>query len=307
MNVVFMGTPDIAKKCLEALCDHGYNVVGVYTKPDTPKNRGMKLAMSAVKEFALTKNIPVYQPVSFKDEATVRELKDLKPDVIVVVAYGKLLPQNVLDIPPLGCINMHASILPELRGAGPVQWSILNHCKETGVTAMYMSAGMDEGDIIEIRKTPIDPTETSVELMDRLGDIAAQLSCDTVEALVAGNACRTPQDSACATYAPMLSKAMSPIDWTQPVEYVVDQVRGLIPWPVATTTLGDKCFKVFGVVDTQRETTEAAGKVLALTKQGVEIACGDGKVACITHLQAEGGKRMAAVDYFRGHPLEITQ
>ncbi len=305
MRLVFMGTPEIARTCLEKICESGHQVCAVYTKPDTPKNRGMKMAMSPVKEYAIGCDIPVYQPTTFKDPAVVEQLRDLTPDVIVVVAYGKILPQAVLDIPPLGCINMHASILPQLRGAGPVQWSILNHCEETGVTAMYMSAGMDEGDIIEIRRTPIDPNETGSQLMDRLADIAAHLACDTVDALCAGTAQRTPQDPAAATYAPMLSKALSPIDWSQPLRYVIDQVRGLIPWPVATTVIAEKNFKVFAVEDTGRWTEAAAGKILALTKKGLEVACGDGSVACITQLQAEGGKRMAAADYFRGHPIEI--
>ena len=305
MRIVYMGTPDIAKTCLQALCEGGYEVVGVYTKPDTPKNRGMKMAMSPVKEYALSQNLPVYQPITFKDEAVVEELRALAPDLIVVVAYGKLLPQTVLDLPRCGCVNMHASILPELRGAGPVQWSILNHCKETGVTAMYMSAGMDEGDMIDVRKTPIDPSETSAELMDRLALIAAQLACDTVDSICAGTAFRTPQDAAKATYAPMLSKQLSPIDWNQPLQHVIDQVRGLIPWPVATMELQGKKFKVFCVRDTGKETKAAAGTVLAQTKQGLEIACGDGKVAVVTQLQAEGGKRMTAADYFRGHPIVI--
>lgn len=306
MRVVFMGTPDIARTCLERLCDTGHNVVAVYTKPDTPKNRGMKMAMSPVKEYALSKEIPVYQPTTFKDDAVVESLCALNPDVIVVVAYGKLLPQRVLDIPPLGCVNMHASILPQLRGAGPVQWAILNHCEETGISAMYMSAGMDEGDIIEIRKTPIIPDETGAELMERLAQIAAQLSCDTVKALADGTAVHTAQDPDKATYAPMLTKALSPIDWTESLRYVIDHVRGLIPWPVATTIIEEKTFKVFSVSDAGYETKAQPGKILALTKKGLEIACGDGKVACITQLQAEGGKRMSAADYFRGHPINIV-
>jgi len=305
MRIVFMGTPDIAKTCLQKICEEGYNVVGVYTKPDTPKNRGMKMAMSPVKEYALAHDIPVFQPTSFRDEDVVESFRSLNPDLAVVVAYGKLLPQNVLDIPPMGCVNMHASILPELRGAGPVQWSILNHMPETGVTAMYMSAGMDEGDIIEILKTPIDPMETGAELMSRLAQIAAQLSCDTIEALKSGTAVRIPQDSEKATYAPMLHKGMCPIDWTQSLRDVIDQVRGLIPWPVATTVIQDKNFKIFRVEDVKKDTTAVPGTILALTKKGLEIACGDGKVGMITQLQAEGGKRMAAVDYFRGHPIQI--
>ena len=305
MKLVFMGTPDIARTCLEKIYEAGHQIVGVYTKPDTPKNRGMKLSMSSVKEYALSVGLPVFQPQSFREESAVEELRSLAPDLIVVVAYGKILPQRVLDIPSKGCVNMHASILPELRGAGPVQWSILNHCKETGVTAMYMSAGMDEGDIIEIRRTPIDPQETSSELMDRLAVIAAGLACDTITAIDKNEVTRTPQDHEKATYAPMLSKALSPIQWDQPLQYVMDQVRGLIPWPVATASIQGKQFKIFRVEDAGRSTAAVPGTLLGLSKRGLEVACGDGQVGVITQLQAEGGKRMAAADYFRGHPISI--
>ena len=305
MRLVYMGTPDIARVCLQRLYERGFEIAGVYTKPDTPKNRGMKLAQSPVKEYALSVGLPVYQPQSFRDEAVCEELKALEPDLIVVVAYGKILPQRVLDIPKCGCINMHASILPELRGAGPVQWSILNHCDETGVSAMYLTAGMDEGDVIEIRRTPIEPMETSEELMARLAGIAAELACDTVSAIENGTAQRTPQDHARATYAPMLSKELSPIDWTQSERYVIDQVRGLIPWPVATAELGGRHFKIFRVEPTGKRTDKAPGTLLALDKQGLEIACGGGAVVRIAELQAEGGKRMRAADYFRGHPITI--
>lgn len=304
MRIVYMGTPDIARVCLQRLYEAGIEIAGVYTKPDTPKNRGMKLMQSEVKQYALSVGLPVFQPLTFRDEAVIEQLKALKPELIVVVAYGKILPQRVLDIPAHGCINMHASILPELRGAGPVQWSILNHCDETGVTAMYLTAGMDEGDIIEIRKTPIEPMETSSELMARLADIAAGLACDTVRAIENGTAQRTPQDSSRASYAPMLSKSMSPINWAQLSREIIDHVRGLIPWPVATAELGGTHFKIFRVERTQKQTTAAPGTLLALTKQGLEIACADG-VLVITQLQAEGGKRMAAADYFRGHPITI--
>jgi methionyl-tRNA formyltransferase len=192
MKLVFMGTPEIARVCLEKLQTSGLPAAAVYTKPDTPQNRGMKLTQSAVKQYALSQGIPVYQPDTFRDDAAYEELKALAPDLIVVVAYGKILPQRVLDIPRLGCINMHASILPQLRGAAPVQRAILDHLDETGVTAMYLSAGMDEGDILEIRRTPIDPAETSGELMERLSVIAAELACDTVRAIEAGTAARTP-------------------------------------------------------------------------------------------------------------------
>lgn len=305
MKIVYMGTPDIARVCLKAIVEAGHEVVGVYTKPDTPKNRGMKMAMSEVKEYALEQNLNVFQPLTFKDDAVCEELKALAPDLIVAVAYGKILPQRVLDIPKHGCINMHASILPSLRGAGPVQWSILNHCDETGVTAMYMSAGMDEGDIIEIRKTPIDPMETSMELMDRLAVIAAELACDTITAIANGTVTRTPQEHEKATYAPMLGKELSPIDWNQCARNVIDQVRGLIPWPVATAVLGETKFKIFRVEKEEKTTDKEPGTLLALTKKGLEVACGNGEVVTVAVLQAEGGKRMAAPDYFRGHPINI--
>ena len=305
MRLVFMGTPDIARTCLQKICESGFEVAGVFTKPDTPKNRGMKLSMSPVKEYALSREIPVFQPSTFKDEAVLETLRQLQPDLILVVAYGKILPQAVLDLPPLGCINMHASILPQLRGAGPVQWSILNHCKETGITAMYMSAGMDEGDIIRIVRTPIDSMETGAELMDRLAVLAADLACDTIRAAENGTITRTPQEHDKATYAPMLDRSLCPIDWTQSLQHVMDQVRGLIPWPIATTEIGGKKFKIFRVEDVGRETSANPGTLLALTKRGLEIACGNGQVGCITQLQAEGGKRMPAADYFRGHPIDF--
>ena len=305
MRIVFMGTPDIAATCLERLCAAGFAPVGVYTKPDMPKNRGMKLSMSEVKEAALAHGLPVFQPTTFKDDAVVEELRALAPDVIAVVAYGKILPQRVLDIPPLGCINIHASILPELRGAGPVQWAILNGLPETGVTGMYMDAGMDTGDIIEIRRTPIDPDENAQSLLDRLAEIGGDLLVELMQRLERGETLpRTPQDHSAATMAPMLSKDLCPIAWTRSADEIYDQIRGLDPWPVATTVLGGKRFKIYRAKKTEETTGSAPGTPLGVTKTGLRMACGGGAVLEITVLQAEGGKRMAAPDYFRGHPLE---
>lgn len=305
MRVVFMGTPQIAADCLSRLIADGFDLVGVYTKPDMPKNRGMKLAMSEVKEVALAASLPVYQPATFRDDAAVEELRALRPDVIAVVAYGKILPQRVLDIPKLGCINIHTSILPALRGSAPAQWAILNGLDETGVTAMYLSAGMDEGDIIEIRKTPIEPLENSTALLARLAAIGAPLLSDTLHAIEAGTAIRTPQDPSKATLAPMLSKELSPIDWTKPVRHIVDQVRGLDPWPVATADLNGTHFKIYGAQPAPGHTDKDPGTPVALTKQGLTVACGNGELVLLTQLQAPGGKRMAAPDYFRGHPIEL--
>lgn len=300
-----MGTPDIAATCLKTLVEKNYDVVGVYTKIDQPKGRHMKLTMSDVKQYAVSKELPVYQPTTFKDDAVVEELRALKPDVIAVVAYGKILPQRVLDIPRLGCINIHASVLPLLRGSGPVQWSILNGFDETGVTAMFMSAALDAGDIIEIRKTPIAPYETAQELLDRLAVIGADLLCDTLDNLEKGTYTRTPQDESKVTLAPMLTKELCPIDWSKTQRNIIDHVRGLNPWPVATAELAGNRFKIYEVRPGDTLTDKQPGTILALTKQGLEIACGEGKFVVITRLQAEGGKQMQAPDYFRGHPIEI--
>lgn len=305
MRVVFMGTPDIAATCLKRLIEEEFEIVGVFTKPDKPKNRGMKLEMSDVKKVAVEANLPVFQPTSFKDDAVIEELRALKPDVIAVVAYGKILPQRVLDIPRLGCVNIHASILPQLRGSGPVQWAILNGLEETGVTAMFMAAEMDAGDIIEIRKTPIERFENAQSLLDRLAQIGGGLLCDTLRSIEAGTAVRTPQEHEKATYAPMLTKELCPIDWSLSAKQIIDHVRGLDPWPVATTELDGKRFKIYAVRPTDQKTDKAPGTLLALTKQGLQIAVGGGDVLVITVLQADGGKRMSAPDYFRGHPIKF--
>lgn len=304
MKVVFMGTPAFAATCLDRISTGEFDIVGVYTKIDTPKNRGMKLAISEVKALSLEKGYDIFQPTTFKDDAVVEELKALAPDVIVAVAYGKILPQRVLDIPRLGCINIHGSILPALRGAAPVQWAVLNGLPETGVTAMYMSAGMDEGDIIEIRKTPVAPQETAGQLMDRLADIGADLLYDTLKRLAEGKVTATPQDPALATYAPMLTKELSPIDWTRSAKQIICQIHGLDPWPAATAELGGTHFKIFGAEIAETDTDAQPGKPILLTKRGLTVACGDGAVL-ITELQADGGKRMRAPDYFRGHPITI--
>lgn len=303
MRVVFMGTPDIAQTCLKGLLDSGIEVAAVYTKPDTPQNRGMRLTQSPVKQTAVQAGIPVYQPLTFKDDAVVEELRALKPDVIAAVAYGKILPQRVLDIPTRGCINIHASVLPLLRGSGPVQWAILKGFQETGVTAMYMAAEMDAGDIIEIRRTPIDPEENAQSLLDRLASMGAELLADTLHRMKNGPVAGEKQEHERATYAPMLDKSMCPIDWKKSPLEIKNHIRGLDPWPVATMTLEGKRFRVYKAALTEKKTDKMPGTPLGVTKTGLEMACGDGCVIEIQNLQADGGKRMAAPDYFRGHPL----
>ena len=301
MRVVFMGTPDIAATCLKKIIADGFEVVGVYTQPDRPKNRGMKLAFSPVKEVALSADIPVYQPENFREDADVETLRELKPDVVAVVAYGRILPQRVLEIPSLGCINIHASILPSYRGSAPYQWAVLDGQKETGVTAMYLCREMDAGDMIDVSKTPIGENETAGELLDRLAVLGADLLSKTLSSIERGESTRTAQDSEKATYAPMLDKSMCPIDFTKTAQQVHNQVRGLHPWPVATMELQGQRFKIHQTVIT--EGSGAPGEILGLTKTGLKVACGTGAVE-IRSLQAEGGKRMNAPDYFRGHPLE---
>lgn len=304
MRVVFMGTPDISAVCLEKLLAQHFSVVGVYTKPDAPQNRGMRLAQSPVKKVALAAGLPVFQPERLRDPETVQTLRDLHPDVIAVVAYGKILPPEVLEIPPRGCINIHASILPALRGSGPVQWAILQGMTETGVTAMYMAPEMDAGDVIAVSRTPIDPEENAQSLLSRLAELGGELLCDTLRKLENGPVRGTPQDHSQATFAPMLTKAMCPVDWRKTPLEIKNHIRGLDPWPVATMTLGNRRLKVYAAALTDKTTQAPPGTPLGVTKTGLEMACGNGGVLEIRRLQAEGGKVMAAADYFRGHPLE---
>ena len=300
MRVVFMGTPDIAATCLKRILADGFEVVGVYTQPDRPKGRGMKLTASPVKEVALNAGIPVFQPESFREDETVEELKALKPDICAVVAYGRILPQKVLDVPELGCINIHASLLPKYRGSAPYQWAVLNGEKETGVTAMYLCREMDAGDMIDWVKTPIGENETAGELLDRLAVLGAELLSKTLTRFTQGKVPAQKQEESQVSFAPMLEKTMCPIDWSKTAQQVHDHVRGLQPWPVATMELNGIPFKV-------HETrivpgSGVPGTVLGLTKTGLVIACGEGAVE-VQVLQAQGGKRMNAPDYFRGHPL----
>ena len=302
MRVVFMGTPDIAATCLKKILADGFEVVGVYTQPDRPKGRGMKLVASPVKEVALAAGIPVFQPETFREEETVEALRELKPDICAVVAYGRILPQKVLDVPTFGCINIHASVLPKYRGSAPYQWAVLDGLPETGVTAMYLCREMDAGDIIDVSKTPIGENETAGELLDRLAVLGAELLSKTLSRFEKeGKVPGVPQNPDAVSYAPMLDKTMCPIDWNKTAQQVHNHVRGLHPWPVATFVLQGKTFKVHATRVVSGSGTP--GQILGLTKTGLVVACGEGAVE-ITSLQAEGGKRMAAPDYFRGHPLE---
>ena len=304
MRVVFMGTPDIAAVCLKKVLADGFDVVGVYTQPDRPKGRGMKMVFSPVKEVALAAGLPVFQPENFRDEESVEQLRILQPDIVAVVAYGRILPQKVLDIPAKGCVNIHASILPQYRGSAPYQWAVLDGLAETGVTAQHMVLKMDAGDVIDVAKTPIGENETAGELLDRLAVLGADLLSRTLTRFAEGPVAGIPQKEEDVTFAPMLDKNMCPIDWTKTARQVHDHVRGLHPWPVATAELGGTKFKIHQTVVLDDAPAAAPGTILGLTKTGLQVACGSGAVE-IRSLQAEGGKRMAAPDYFRGHPLEV--
>ena len=301
MRVVFMGTPDIAATCLKKILEDGFEVVGVYTQPDRPKGRGMKMVFSPVKEVALANNIPVFQPENFRADEDVAALAALQPDIVAVVAYGRILPQRVLDIPTCGCINIHASLLPQYRGSAPYQWAVLDGCKETGVSAQHMVREMDAGDVIDVEKTCIGENETAGELLDRLAVLGAKLLSRVLGRVSSGDeCCGCKQCADDVTFAPMLDKSMCPIDWSKTAQQVHNHVRGLHPWPVATMELKGQKFKVHAtrIVDGKGN----PGDILGLTKTGLVIAC-EGAVE-ILQLQAEGGKRMAAPDYFRGHPLD---
>ena len=302
MRVIFMGTPDIAATCLKKILDDGFEVVGVWTQPDRPKGRGMKMVQSPVKELALAHNLPVFQPENFRADEDVQAIRDLNPDVIAVVAYGRILPQRVLDIPTWDCVNIHASLLPQYRGSAPYQWAVLDGLTETGVSAQHMVREMDAGDVIDVEKTEIGENETAGELLDRLAGLAAKLLSRVLARVKSGDQCPgTPQNPENITFAPMLDKTMCPIDWNRPAQQVHNRVRGLHPWPVATMELKGQKFKVHAtrIVEGKGQ----PGEILGLTKTGLKIACGEGAVEVIS-LQAEGGKRMNAPDYFRGHPLE---
>ena len=260
------------------------------------------MVMSPVKEVALAHNIPVFQPENFRADETVEQLRSLKPDICAVVAYGRILPQRVLDIPACGCVNIHASLLPQYRGSAPYQWAVLDGLKETGVSAQRMVWEMDAGPVIDVEKTPIGENETAGEVLDHLAVLGADLLSRVLGRVKSGETCcGTPQCAENVTFAPMLDKTMCPIDWSKTAQQVHNHVRGLHPWPVATTEIQGTKFKIHAT-----RVVEGAGQpgeILGLTKTGLIIACGEGAVE-IRQLQAEGGKRMAAPDYFRGHPLK---
>ena len=302
MRVVFMGTPDFAVDCLDILVENGHDVVGVFSQPDKPQGRKQIMTPPAVKARALELGLDVYQPVSFKDGEAAELLEKLAPELIVVVAYGKLIPQRVLDIPKYGCINVHASLLPKLRGAAPIQWSVINGEKETGVTTMQLDAGLDTGDILLVKKTVIEQNETSGELFDRLKVLGAELLIETINAILDGTLNPIKQDDSQSTYASMLDKKLSPVDWTKTAQQVHDHIRGLEPWPVATTVINEKIVKLYGsrLAGTYNK---QAGEVVKADNELV-VCCGDGNAVSITQIQAQGKNKLNAADFLRGFKIE---
>jgi len=304
MRVVFMGTPDFAEASLRKLIEEGFEIPAVFTQPDRPKGRGMELSFSPVKTLALSHGISVYQPEKLRDPSVEELLRSLSPDILVVVAYGRILPDALLSVAPYGAVNVHASLLPKYRGAAPVQWAVLNGDRLTGVTTMYLAPEMDTGDVIYSEETEIGEKETSGQLFDRLKELGAALLVRTLRDIESGRAPRTPQRHEDATYVKMLDKSLSPIDWDRSPREIRKWIYGLQPWPVATMMLDGLCCRVFDAEYCDRHTDCAPGTVLSADQHGITVACAGGEALCITELQAPGKKRMSAADFLRGRHIQ---
>lgn len=317
LNVLFMGTPDFARESLESLYNAGYNIIGIVTNPDKPKGRGMKMIASPVKEFGLEKDIPVYQPLKIRNnDSFIDEMKNLNPDVICVVAYGKILPKEILEIPKLGCINVHGSLLPKYRGAAPIQWAVINGEKQTGITTMYMDVGMDTGDMILKEVVDIGEDETTGELWERLSKIGGKLLVNTLKLIESGNAPREKQGDD-FTIAPMLEKKMAQINWNEKTALEIKNlVRGLNPIMGAYTYINSKKIKLWKVnvlsneefiglnfvSDLNLDNVNNGDVIVANDKQGLFLKAKDAVIEAI-EIQVEGSKKMNAKDYLRGHKL----
>lgn len=301
MRIVFMGTPDFAVPSLQALIDAGHDVCAVYTQPDKPQGRKQILTAPPVKTLALEHDIPVFQPNTLKNEDEQARLRELAPEVIIVVAYGKLLPKAVLDIPPHGCINVHGSLLPRWRGAAPIQWAVIAGDEMAGVTTMQMAEGLDTGDMLLTYETKVGEKETAGELFDRLAQSGAELLTQTLVKL--DEITPRPQDDAQSCYAHMLDKQMAVIDWSKSAHEIDCLIRGLNPWPIALTTLSGERLKVFAA-EKANGNGEPGTVLEANPKKGLTVACGEGALK-LTEIQLVGGKRMKATDFLRGHSLEV--
>ena len=301
MRIVFMGTPDFAVPSLQALIDAGHEVCAVYTQPDKPQGRKQILTAPPVKTLALEHDIPVFQPNTLKNEDEQARLREIAPEVIIVVAYGKLLPKAVLDIPPHGCINVHGSLLPRWRGAAPIQWAVIAGDEMAGVTTMQMAEGLDTGDMLLTYETKVGEKETAGELFDRLAQSGAELLIQTLVKL--DEITPRPQDDAQSCYAHMLDKQMAVIDWSKSAHEIDCLIRGLNPWPIALTTLSGERLKVFAA-EKAAGNGEPGTVLEADPKKGLTVACGEGALG-LTEIQLVGGKRMKATDFLRGHVIEV--
>jgi methionyl-tRNA formyltransferase len=308
LRIIFMGTPELARVSLEALLGGEFQIVGVVTQPDRPKGRDLKLTPSPVKELALRSNLPVLQPERARNENFIEELGKLKPDLIVVAAFGQILPQSTLDLPQFGCINVHTSLLPKYRGAAPIQWAILNDEYETGVTIMKMDAGMDTGAILTQEKILIHESDNAQTLHDRLATMGAELLMRTIPDYVAGKIPPRPQPTEGISYAPKIKKQDGQIDWTQPARAIWNRVRGLVPWPGAYTHVPAEptpyLLKIWEAEPIQQSGTP--GQILNADKHGIVVACGQDALR-IRQLQLEGGKRLNPQQFLTGHQLRSGQ
>lgn len=304
MRIVFMGTPDFSVPALKALVEAGHEVAAVVTQPDRPRGRGKELQMTPVKVQALAYGIPVYQPEKVKDPAFVEILRNLQPEVIVVIAFGQILSRDILDLPPYGCINIHASLLPKYRGAAPIQWAVIDGEKETGVTTMMMDVGLDTGDMLEKTVIPLDPKETGGSLFDKLSQAGGPLILSTLEKLKAGTAVRTPQTDEDSTYAKMLTKSLGQIDWSMEAAAIERLIRGLNPWPSAYTFVHGKTLKIWDA-DVLKESSDGAapGQIIRTDPHSLIVAAGEALLS-IRELQLEGKKRMDVETFLRGYIIE---
>lgn len=300
MKIVFMGTPDFAAVCLEKIASK-HSISAVFSQPDRPVGRKQVLTPPAVKVLAQKLDIPVFQPVKLRDSAVIEQLKSFEPDVIVVVAYGRILPKDILSIPKKGCINVHGSLLPKYRGAAPIQWSVINGDEYAGVTTMFMNEGLDTGDMLLKSQTPIGETETSGELFDRLAVMGAELLYQTLEKLEKDEVVPQKQNEDEATYAPLLDKSICPVDFSLPAKKVASKINGLSPWPAATCALGQEILKLYRAEVVTCD-SEERGRVLDDKK--LIISCGDNAVRLL-EVQLVGSKRMSDEDFLRGHKIPV--
>jgi len=303
MRIVFMGTPEFAVPSLEALLKSDDRVVGIVTQPDRPRGRGQRLSPSPVKVIAQRDEIPLLQPTKMKDPSFMAELSGWKPDVIAVAAFGRILPPAILSLPSRGCINVHGSLLPKYRGAGPIQWALINGESETGITTMLMDEGMDTGAILLQASMAIEPDDTAGSLSPRLADLGGRLLVETLAQSKAGTLTPRPQDHGQATLAPLLKKEDGAVNWTMSATSISNRIRGLTPWPGAYTFLKADRWTIFRSVVLDEATTLAPGQIIALTKDAIHVATGKGVLA-IRELQPANGRRMPAAQYLAGHPLQ---